>query len=606
MKISDYLAHRLYLAGMKQVFMVTGGGAMHLNDAFARNKRFQVTYNHHEQASAIAAESYARLTGLPAVVNVTSGPGGLNALTGVHGAYTDSIPMFVVSGQVKSTTIASLNAPDVRQLGDQEDDIVRAVTGITKYARMITGIDQFDEIIDECLEAMLSGRKGPVWLDIPVDIQAKDIEGLHLNTSYEDVISPQLCNTYYKFKQPKVACEEAAIVFQKLKSAKRPVIMVGNGARVSGCVDALGKFISAAKLPVVTCWNAHDLVQDDCEYYVGRPGTVGDRIGNIAVQNADCVLVLGSRLNIRQISYAWENFASSADDLIIVDVDEHELNKPTLNATLKIHSDLEHFLDAMLEQIKTSNYAPSQKYLSDLKRAKRLISSEVEGVETCSALNPYVFLKKLTEQAPDGVTFVCGNGAACVMTFQVAQIKNGTRLYTNSGSASMGYDVPAAIGASMGGGKVMCIAGDGSLMMNIQELQTISYLNLDICIIVLDNGGYLSIRSTQENFFSDNLHGTDASNGVSFPDFCAVARAFGISSHYVDASNFETMLVEMYKSDGPRLFHVKVDPTQNFAPKLAAKRSSDGSIVSPDLADMSPFLSDDLMTEIKNIIGSTS
>jgi acetolactate synthase I/II/III large subunit len=579
MKASDYIAEFFVKKGVDTVFMVTGGAAMHLNDGFARHNSLTIIYNHHEQASALAADGYARVTGKPALVNVTSGPGGINAMTGVHGAYTDSIPMIIISGQVKSETIASLNAPLSRQLGDQEVDITEIVKSITKYSVLVTDPQELPNQLEKAYKMTTSGRPGPVWLDIPIDVQAARIK-------LKDVTFEN-----YKVNIP-VGINEDIIqaLVAKIKTAKRPVVFVGNGARVSNCYTELLSFIEFLGFPVLTGWNAHDMLPDSHWLNTGRPGTVGTRAGNINLQKADFLLVLGSRLNIRQISYNYENFAKNAF-IAMVDVDENELKKPTLNVDLPIHSDLKLFLKKITKLL--ISFTPSvdqQSFLEICKQTQSSLADYEVYKSDDSLINPYLFLKNLTELLPEDATIVCGNGAACVMTFQVAIIKNRTRLFTNSGCAPMGYDLPAAIGAAVSGKNVVCIAGDGSIMMNIQELQTLRTLNLNLKIIILNNDGYLSIKQTQNNFFADNLHGTCGENGLSLPNFEKIGRAFGIKSITVTKPQELYRLWENLTKPGPILFDIHVDSSQLFVPKLSSKILDDGTMKSPTLEDMYPFM----------------
>jgi len=578
-RVADWIANFYADAGIDTVFMVTGGGAMHLNDAFAREKRLKIVYCHHEQAAAIAAESYARKNGKPAILNVTSGPGGLNALTGVHGAFTDSIPLIVISGQVKRETIASLVAPELRQLGDQEAPISEIVRPIVKESKLIDDVSKVVPWIENSFAIATGGRPGPVWYDIPLDVQSavdslpRKNSAMHTQTDY-----------------PKISKVKINEFLRMLNASERPIIFLGNGARVSNCLDDLYQFISAIKLPVLTGWNAHDIIPNNHPFYVGRPGTVGDRAGNINLQRADLVIVLGSRLNIRQISYNYENFAKNAK-IIMVDIDKQELQKPTLNIDLPIHSDLGSFLRNILSRkLVIEKLEKKKEFLDSCRKIQKELSDYDVYSSDSGHINPYNFLRDVTDAADPGTTFVCGNGAACVMTFQVAKIKDGTRLYTNSGCASMGYDLPAAVGAAINGDKVVCFAGDGSLMMNIQELQTLKTQNCDVKLFIINNGGYLSIKQTQNNFFNDNLHGTAADNGVEFPNFMALGKAFGlkctqIAKHYSIGS-----IKSILARTGPELIEVVVDPDQFFAPKLSARILEDGSMKSPSLEDMSPFM----------------
>jgi acetolactate synthase-1/2/3 large subunit len=578
-KIADWIARFYADAGLDTVFMVTGGGAMHLNDAFAREKRLKIIYCHHEQAAAIAAESYARKNGKPAILNVTSGPGGLNALTGIHGAFTDSIPVIVISGQVKKETIASLAAPKLRQLGDQEAPITEIVKPIVKESKLIDQVSKVVPLIENSVAIATGGRPGPVWYDVPLDIQ-----------SAVGSLPRKDATLIEEADYPKASNAEINEFLTMLNASERPIIFLGNGARVSNCLDVLSQFISATKLPILTGWNAHDIIPNSHPLYVGRPGTVGDRAGNINLQRADLVIVLGSRLNIRQISYNYENFAKNAK-IIMVDIDKEELQKPTLKIDLPVHSDLGSFLREILSRKQgIEKLEKKKKFLDSCRKIQKELADYDSYSSEAGQINPYNFLRDVTDAAKPGTTFVCGNGAACVMTFQVANIKDGTRLYTNSGCASMGYDLPAAIGAAINGDKVVCFAGDGSLMMNIQELQTLKTQNCDVKLFIINNGGYLSIKQTQNNFFNDNLHGTAADNGVEFPNFMAVGKAFGLKCTRIAEHYSIELIKSILERTGPELIEVVVDPDQFFAPKLSARILDDGSMMSPSLEDMSPFM----------------
>ncbi|HQT43934.1 MAG TPA: thiamine pyrophosphate-binding protein, partial [Halothiobacillus sp.] len=512
MRVADYIAECLVAHGLKHVFMVTGGGAMHLNDALSRNKLLSVICCHHEQACAMAAEAYCRLGGRMAVVNVTTGPGGINALNGVYGAYTDSIGMVVVSGQVKrETMIGSYDLP-LRQLGDQEVDIIGMVGGITKYAVVLREPTDVRYVIEKALYLSGSGRPGPVWIDVPIDVQGA-------------IIDPVTLRGFVPGDQADVGLQgqdlraAARLVAGALMNAERPVIMPGTGVRISGAYDDFLRLVERLRFPVATAFNAHDVLPDDHEYYVGRPGTVGDRAGNFAVQNADCVLILGCRLNIRQISYNWQAFAPRATR-IMVDIDEAELAKPTLSIEMPVHADLKLFLPALLAELRLFERSSEQAAYVDWCKLRKERYKVVEpAYETTNhPVNPYVFADRLFDVLAEDDVVVTANATACVTTFQAAKLKAGQRLFSNSGSASMGYDLPAAIGAAYAapGRRIVCLAGDGSIMMNLQELQTIIAHNLNVKIFLLNNSGYSSIRQTQTAYFSDNMFGCDAPSGVTF------------------------------------------------------------------------------------------
>jgi acetolactate synthase-1/2/3 large subunit len=597
-RVADYIAEIVSRCGVTQVFMVTGGGAMHLNDAFSRHPSLQTLCMHHEQACAMAAEGYARVRGKMALVNVTTGPGGLNALNGVFGAYTDSVPMIVVSGQVKRETFVGNQPLPLRQLGDQEVDICAVARPIVKYACLLNDPADVRYEIEKAIWIAENGRPGPVWVDVPVDVQGalvnpSDLRGF--DASREEAFSDGATTPNEAGAIGGAALESAAVaVLDAIRRAERPIILAGSGVRTAGAVESFRALIDRLGLPVTTAFNAHDLLHEDHPLFVGRPGTIGDRGGNFSVQNADLVIILGCRLNIRQISYNYESFARKAKK-IMVDVDAAELKKHTLSIDWPIHADLKPFIEALLAA--TSGHAPSDAhswFLSWCKERKRRYPVELpEYFEKKTPVNPYAFAKLLFDELAADDIIVTANATACIVTFQCAKLQEGQRLFSNSGSASMGFDLPAAIGACVaaGGRRIVCLAGDGSIMMNLQEMQTIVGARLPIKIFLLDNNGYHSILQTQTAFFSDNIFGCNPANGVSFPDFERVGAAFGLMVEKCDhLDHVRSAIRATLDASGPVLCHVRLDPAQPFAPKLSSRRLADGRMVSASLEDMAPFL----------------
>lgn len=585
-KVSDYIANFFAAVGVKHIFMLTGGGAMHLNDSLGKHKNFEVIFNHHEQASAMAAESYARLTNQIAVVNVTTGPGGLNALNGVFGAWTDSIPMFIVSGQVRyDTTVRHAGIP-LRQLGDQEYDIVQSVAPMTKYAMMVTEPAEIRYHLEKAWYLATHGRPGPVWLDIPMNVQGAMVDENELRA--------------YDFPAEEaqhplpIAAEIIEETIKKIHNAKRPVVLVGTGVRLSRAHDAFLKMIAALKIPVVTAFNAHDAVSENHPYYVGRAGTVGDRAGNFAVQNSDLLLVLGCRLNIRQISYNWKSFARSAYK-IVVDIDPLELKKPTLTVDLPIHGDLADFFRQINAKLNEKPLPESITWVSWCKMRKEKYPVVLQEYwQREDSVNPYCFIQALSEQLPEEQIIVTGDATACITAFQALKIKRKQRLYSNSGCASMGYDLPAAIGACIGSGrkKIICLAGDGSIQQNIQELATIRYHQLPIKIFVFNNDGYHSIRQTQESYFQKPNVGIGPESGLFFPSLEKLAYAYEIAYTRCEShADLDQSVAYSLVGDKPTLCEVIVTTQQPFAPKLSSKRLADGRMVSRPLEDLAPFLS---------------
>ncbi|MDR3763155.1 MAG: thiamine pyrophosphate-binding protein [Acidobacteriota bacterium] len=584
-KLSDYVIQTLADWGVRHIFLMTGGGAMHLNDSIGGEARIHYICVHHEQVAGMAAEGYARITNTPGVLNVTTGPGGINALNGVFGAWTDSIPLLVLSGQVKrETCMATAGARHLRQLGDQEVDIISMAKGITKYAVLVDDPADIRYHLEKAWHLAQTGRPGPCWLDIPIDVQSAQIDETALR-GYDPTEDDAACDLEAIRRQ----CAEVA---QRMVKAERPVLLAGTGVRLSGALAEFESLIRQLRIPVTTAWT-HDLITSDDELYCGRPGTIGDRAGNFTVQNSDLVLVLGSRLNIRQVSYNWKSFAHDAFK-IQVDVDPAELDKPLVKPDMGIACDLKVFLPELRKALVTAGFTPHhEEWLRWCReRVARYPVVQERQRQSSPRLNPYHFMEMLSGLLQEGDAVVCGNASACILPYQVMQIKQGQRLISNSGSASMGYDLPAAIGVAVarGGGRVICLAGDGSLQLNIQDLQTVVHHRLPIKLFVLNNSGYLSIRSTQANFFG-RVMGESGASGVSFPDYVKVGTAYGVPSLRVENASQMDRVLAALASEGPALIDVMLDPEQGFEPRSRSKVLPGGKIVSPALEDMYPFLS---------------
>lgn len=579
-KVSDYIAKRLKeFYGVKTVFMVSGGGAMHLNDSFG--KYIPYVCNHHEQACAIAAEGYARVNQELAVVNVTTGPGGLNCLNGVFGQWTDSVPVLYVSGQVKyTTTLDSCPSVPLRQLGDQEVDIVSVVKPLTKYAAMVKDAYDIEYMLDKAVYLATHGRKGPVWIDVPLNIQAAMVDESKLR-KYDPI-------------EDRIQLPDISKELQELKAlfadSKRPVIIAGHGIRLSNGIEQFLRLVEKLNIPVVTTMNGFDVIPDDHKNFIARIGTVANRAGNFVLQNADLVLSVGSRNNIRQVSYNWENFAKNAK-LVCVDIDKAELDKPTVKPAIKIHSDAKDFIDKAYEVLQPKAFDEWNAWCNGIKNKYKPVSEAVRVGN--NPIEPYYFIDEFIKCLRENQVLVGGNGTAFLLPFQVGKVKKGQRFIWNSGDASMGYDLPAAIGACFANGQkdVVCLAGDGSIMMNLQELQTIIHYNLPIKLFVLNNDGYISIQQTQKNFFEGRMTACTTKSGVSLPDFIKVGEAFGLPTKVIESTdNLVQKINEVLNTQGPVLCEVKLTPGYIFAPKLSAKKLEDGTMISPSLEDLYPFL----------------
>ena len=585
MRAADYIFKFLADRGVEHVFLVTGGGAMHLNDALRCEKRIQPVCCHHEQACAIAAEGYVRGGKRIGAVSVTSGPGGTNCLTGVIGQWLDSIPVIYISGQVKfETTILSCPELGLRQLGDQEINIVDIVRPVTKYAAVVTDPQQIGIELEKAFSAAVSGRPGPVWLDVPLNVQGAVIDEKslpHFRPSEETLPEPRQ--------------EEMDRLIKLLKKARRPLFIAGHGIIISRSEQLFRDVLEMAQIPAVTTFCGLELLDDSNPLFAGRIGSLGQRAGNFVLQNADLVISLGSRNNVRQVSYGWPVFAEHAVK-VAVDIDAAELKKKLFVPSLPIHSDVGNFLrklQAILKQTELPDYGEWIRWCAERRRLLPPVTEEQE--KWTDKINPYFFMRELTEAASAETDIVAGNGTACVALFQSAKVKVGQRIFWNSGCAAMGYDLPAAEGSCIGSCRqTICLSGDGSFMMNMQELQTIIHHKLPVKIFLLDNDGYGSIKQTQTNFFGKEWIGCDGESGVSFPDFMKLGTAFGFPVFELsEQRGLQDRIKEILSVPGPVFCVVRMPSFLNFSPKLSSRKLPDGTMVSARLEDMFPFLERD-------------
>lgn len=588
-RVSDYIADFFADKMITQIFTVVGGGAMYLNDSFGHHPRLHCLYNHHEQACAIAAEGYARVNNKPGVVCVTSGPGAINALNGVAGAYMDSIPMLVISGQTKSSLTVKASGLKLRTLGNQEFNIMSAIGEMTKYGEMITEPEKIRYVMEKAYYLAVTGRPGPCWVDIPLDIQGAMID------------TEELCGYEPEETTDEIGEKVMREVTERIKGAKRPVIYAGNGIRISGGYQVFRELIDRLQIPVVTCWNSIDLIENENELFAGRGGTMGDRAGNFSVQNSDLVLAIGTRLNIYQVGYQVETWAREAYT-IVVDVDPEELKKPTVRIDLPICTDAKMFMEKLLQRIPMEGIEKNKEWIKQCncwKKKYPVYNPETGMEEDCVGI--YRFIHELSSSLEPGEITVAANGSASVVGSQTYVIREGQRFLMNCGLSSMGYDLPAAIGACVANGKkrIICIAGDGSIQMNLQELQTIVTNKLPIVIFVINNQGYHQIRLTQRNIFKNKLVGVGPeSEDLGFPDFEKIAFAYEIP-YYSCRNDDETsrVLEKVLGENGYVLCEVFASTSQAFEPKSATRRLADGTLVSPPLEDMAPFLSREELRE---------
>ena len=589
-KLSDFIfKHLVEKHNIRHCFLVTGGGAMHLNDSIGHTEGLTYICNHHEQASAIAQEGYFRASGRMCVTNVTTGPGGTNAITGVLGQYLDSIPAIYISGQIKTVTYKN-TYPELplRQLGDQEADIVAMVTPITKYAKTVTEPSEILYELDKAMYLALNGRPGPVWLDIPLDVQAAMIDETQLRAFEPSKISLQKSEV----------SDQLDTLLMKLKAAKSPVIYVGNGVRLA---EREKQFIALAErldIPVVTAISGSDIIWYNHPLCFGKPGICGDRIGNIMVQNSDLLIILGTRLSLRQLSYAYDLFAPKAYK-VMVDIDEAEMHKPTLLIDLPIHADLRNAIDMLLQKTEGSSFDFANWKQWGREIEKQLPSLFDDNPDMPGYTNSYKFADELFKQLESGDVVVTGNGTAYTCTYQSMKVKEGVRVFANQGCAAMGYDLPAAIGAITANenGRTILVTGDGSLQMNIQELQTLITYKMPLKIFVLENEGYLAIKTTQKAFFGGKFTGSNPTSGVICPSLEKIAAAYGIPylSISENGEKLQQVIAKTLATEGPVICEVHMHPEQTLFPKSATiMDKKTGKMSSAPLEKMAPFMSDEL------------
>lgn len=582
-KLSDYLFNRIADYGVKDIFMISGGGNMHLINSVGTNKRLNYICNHHEQASAIAAEGYARVKNSLGVCLVTTGPGGTNTITGVLGAWLDSIPVLYISGQVKRNDM--VNSSGLRQLGVQEAPIVDMVKPITKYAVTITNPLSIRYHLEKAIDLATNGRMGPVWLDIPLDVQAAMIEETRLHK-------------YLKSKKNEISNQKLDYLVKKtidmVKAAKRPIILAGHGIRLSGAGEEFMNLVEKLGIPVVTSMGGTDIIPSTHRLFVGRIGSFGNRSGNFAIQNSDLIISFGARMHLWSIGYDYNNFGREAKK-IVIDIDHCELNKKTISPDLKIQANVAVFIKKFSAALNSNPITSPHKWIvrcSDWKKRYPVVLPEYSKEK--KFVNSYYFTEVLSGLLKNNDVIVTGNGTAFTGTIQAISIKKGQRFHCNVGCASMGYDLPAAIGASVAIGKrkrIILITGDGSIMMNLQELQTISHYKLPIIIFLLNNEGYLAIRNTQTSFFKSHFVASEKNSGVSFPNFRDIAKAFNLK--YISICNhsgLKAKIAKVLSSKQSILCDLRMNPAQPLYPKVSSKKNPDGSIISKPIEDMYPFL----------------
>lgn len=596
-KLSDYIIKELEESTKaKHMFMLPGGGAMHLNDSLGKSKKIKYVVCLHEQALSIAAESYARVTNDIGLCMVTTGPGGTNALTGLAGAYIESTPVFFISGQVKRADM--INGQGIRQQGMQELNIIDIVKPITKYAYCVTNEKEIKYHIKKALYLAMNGRKGPVWLDIPLDVQSamideNEIDEVYLKMKKENDYE---CKDIYSEDTIKRIEKEALNIIDLLNKSNRPVILIGNGIRLSGATYILDEFLSALNIPVLTTWNGIDLIEEDNKLYFGRPGGLGSRYANFIEQNSDFHLTLGARLNLLQTGFNHEGLAKKAIK-IMVDIDKNEMNKINVHPDIKINADAKIFIEQILkhkDKIEKKDRTDWFDYANKAKKAFPIILDEYYKQDK---INTYLLVDKISEVMSKDDVYVSGSsGSSIDISMQALKIKKGMRAYATKGLASMGYGLPSTIGASFANGhKVMSVQGDGGFMMNIQELATIKANNLPIKIFVLCNGGYGAIKNTQTNIFNKHFVACDDKSGLYIPDIKSVVEGFGIKTFVINKNKELDIVKEAYDYDGPCIIICNTDISLVSNTKQITHKKDDGTLESMPIEYMTPELTKEEM-----------
>lgn len=583
MKISDYVIKFIAGLNVDKVFCVTGGGAMHLNNSLGCSSDVEGVFMLHEQGASVAAESYARIREGYGVCLVTSGPGATNAITGLCGAYMDSVPVIYISGQAKRADL--VGDQNIRQFGIQEVDIVSMVKPYSKYAVRVMDPMKIRYELEKAAYLAASGRPGAVWIDIPLDIQASDadVEQLEGFTPCEEV--------------PCVSDEEIDKVISEYKRARKPAIILGNGVRLSHSADKARKLVELLKIPAFVSWNGVDLLCDDDPFYFGRPNIVGHRSANLILQNADFVLSIGTRLSLLNTGYNFEGYLKNAFH-VMVDIDENEMNKKSLHPQMKIVSDAGFFIDRLLERCELFSGSNHKSWIDHCNEMRNKYPVQIPEQAPRTG---YVSLYKLFDRISDKMTRsdiyqFTSSGTSVDIGMKVLRLKKGQRAFLNKSMAAMGYDIPASIGSCIGSGekRVVCVTGDGSIFMNIQELEVIKRLNLPIKIFVADNSGYSMIWHSQNGNFGGHLTGCTADSGLTLPDIVKVSESFGIRSmEIIDENDLDSVVGAVFDYDGPVVCRVKTDIMQKVLPKQSNFMNDMGQMESRPLQDMVPLLERD-------------
>lgn len=584
MTVSEYIFDFLYRQGCKQTYMVSGSSAMWLTDALCRDTNMKAICTNHEQAAAMAADGYARVNNVPGACLVTIGPGATNTITGVAQAYFDSSPIFVISGQANSKLLQYAVDSGIRQNACQSMLIEPVVSSITKYCKTVMNADDIVSVMEEAYIAAMTGRKGPVWIDVPVDIQNKQISDKVLK--YE--------TTEIELYKPSYSSIDYNELVRLLSEAKKPLIMAGYGVRAANANKLLVEFSKKYNIPVVTSRGGIDVIDSDNELFIGRPGSYGDRASHFAIQECDFLLILGSRLSVSTIGYYPDRFALNAKK-VMIDIDEKELKRDAVPIDIKYVCDIKKFIYEYSEKLKeesSENICEKHKewveHCIDNKLKYPVVLSEYHN---CNPLSLYAFIDTLSDVVPDNSNMVVDTGSVYCITTQSWNMKKEQRFIASGGLSCMG-SWATALGTVQEGRNTIAVTGDGSFQMNIQELSTLKYNNIPVKIFVINNHGYMLIRHNQHNYMNDRFLGVGSDSGVGTIDFCKVADAYGIKNCRITAeSDIVETINDVLAYDGPVLCEVIVQDFEEIKPKIASRVMPDGSLKAAEFDDLYPFLS---------------
>ena len=591
MNNSDFIAKFLSSNGYNTAFGVTGGGAMFLNEAFRKNKKINFIFTHHEQSASMAAEAYCRIKKKPAILSITSGPGGTNAITGVIGAWVDSIPMIIISGQVETKDMILKSG--TRQIGIQEANIYQIIKPITKYAKVLKTSSDIEKELKIAVKISKQGRPGPVWLDIPLDVQSQKFSKKIINYKINETISN---NRRLKKDEKKKILR----VYKLIKNSKRPLILIGNGIHIGAAEKEFLKFLKISQLPFVSSWNASDIVNSNHKLNFGRPGLFGNRISNFAIQSCDLLIILGCRLSVPITGYQIKNFSPNSKK-IYIDIDQKEILKRKFKVNLKLNFDVKIFLRFFNSYIKYQKLTLKLSWIKKLEKLKLDLDEDKKYKNQKNFINSFNFINELSMVLKGNENIVTDMGTSFTCTMQAFKTKKNQRLFTSSGIAAMGFGLPGLLGSYFADKKKIpiCIAGDGGLMFNIQELQTIRNYKIPAKIFIINNGGYLTMKLMQKKNFK-KLIGADDQSGLTLPNFSKISRAFGFSfKKIMNAKKIKQDLIKIFKSKQPLICEVMIPRLQDLVPRVQSQMNKDGSFEPALLDNMYPFFEKNYLNKIR-------